>query len=148
MRETASITRYETCSEIKKPQRQQKHEQEHEHQHPPFPHSSWVPLSLMQRLAFQSGCRLVEIARARSRPHKLGVASLPPWAGRLRDRSVAGTAGMHQPASGQSLADLAGAQPSLPTLTPTTALMLKPSATIPQQAITLYGPDMPERESR
>ena len=55
---------------------------------------------------------------------------------------------MHQPASGQGHADLAGAQPSLPTLTPTTALILNPSATIPQQAVTLFGPDTPERESR
>jgi hypothetical protein len=148
MKETATIARYKTCSEIKKPQRQQEHQQEHDHQHPPFPLSSCVSLSLVRRLAFQSGSRLVEIARARSRPHELGVASLLPWAGRIRDRSVAGTAGMHQPASGQSLGDLAGAQPSLPTLTPTTALMLKPSATTPQQAITLYGPDMPEREYR
>lgn len=148
MKEATTTARYKTCSEIKKPQRQQEHQQEHDHQHPPSPLSSWVSLSQTRHLAFQSGSRLVEIARARSRPHELGVASPPPWAGRLRDRSVAGTAGMHQPASGQCHPDLAGAQPSSPTPTSTTALILKPSATIPQQAITLHGPDMPERESR
>jgi hypothetical protein len=144
MKEAASITRYETCSEIKKPQQQQEHEQEHEHQHPPFPVCSWVPLSLVQHLAFQSGSRLAGIAGAQSRPHELGVASPPPWAGRLRDRSVAGPAGMYQPASGQRHSDLAGAQP-YQTLPPKTALILKLGATLLTRAADMR-PQAPQRE--
>jgi hypothetical protein len=144
-----AINRHKTCSETKKPQRQQEHEQEQEHQHPSLPLSGCVRIDQTHRFALPSVSRLAIIARARSRPHELRVASPPPQTDRLRERSVASTLGGTTPLRPASFFKPGRTQPpSTATLTPRSVLILKPGATTPKQAVTLFGPDMPERESR
>ena len=141
------MIRHGRCSDLKKPHQDQDHHQDQQHHHPPKPSDGGVSPGLMQCFTFWLKPVLARITGSHRRPHELGAASPPPWAGRLRDRSAAGTAGNYHtrpwPESSRS-----GWGPALATTNTTTQERLDPQAWCDDAATrwqSFFGVDLRER---